>query len=152
MVTALGTGWAEADHVYFPDPWPKDRHHKRRLFDPATVDLVIALLRPGGRLFFASDFLEYGAVVTKILRAHPAVDLEVRDAPWPEGARTNYEAKFVAEGRPIARLIARRREISEEELLHPDGRVGVLAAMRPVARPELDGGEGIASRGPRGRT
>jgi len=130
MTAALDRGWADAVHVYFPDPWPKDRHHKRRLFDPETVDLVLGLVRPGGKLFFASDFLEYGALVQELLAAHPAVDLEVVDELWPDGARTNYEAKFVAEGRPIVRLVARRRD--GEGLLHPAGRAGVLVAPRSL--------------------
>ena len=130
MAAALTAGWAESVHVYFPDPWPKDRHHKRRLFDPETVDLVLGLLRPGGKLFFASDFLEYGELVREILARHPAVELELVRDLWPDGARTNYEAKFVAEGRPIVRLIATRRELfSGDLLLHPAGRTGVLAAM-----------------------
>lgn len=130
MAAVLGAGFAESVHVYFPDPWPKDRHHKRRLFDPLTVDLVLGLLRPGGRLYFASDFLDYGAVVRELLAAHPAVELEVVDQCWPDGARTNYEAKFVTEGREIIRLIARRRRAQEVALLHPAGRAGIVAATR----------------------
>ena len=42
----LPRGFARAVHVYFPDPWPKARHHRRRLFDPETVDLVLGLLEP----------------------------------------------------------------------------------------------------------
>ena len=64
----LPAGFASALHVYFPDPWPKSRHHKRRLFDPQTVDLVLRLLRRGGRFSFATDFLEYGERVVEILR------------------------------------------------------------------------------------
>ena len=51
----LPSGFAEAAHVYFPDPWPKSRHQKRRLFDRETVDLVLGTLARGGRLFFATD-------------------------------------------------------------------------------------------------
>ena len=94
-------------HVYFPDPWPKSRHHKRRLFEVETVDLVLGLLAPGGRLFFATDFLDYGEAVGEILASHPHVEVERRPGPWPEGPRTNYEAKYVREGRPILRLEAR---------------------------------------------
>lgn len=132
MATALGAGWAEAVHVYFPDPWPKDRHHKRRLFDPQTVDLLLGLLRPGGSLCFATDFLAHGAIVRELLAAHPAVELQVVDELWPDGARTNYEDKFVTAGRPILRLIARRRPTYEGALLHPAGRAGIVAAPRQV--------------------
>jgi tRNA (guanine-N7-)-methyltransferase len=127
--TSLPCAFAAAVHVYFPDPWPKDRHRKRRLFDPETVDLVLRLLVPGGRLSFASDFLEYGELVVALLREHPAVEVERVDGGWPEGPRTNYEAKFVAEGRPVVRLVATR--VAEAcELIHPDGREGVLTAPR----------------------
>lgn len=133
MVAALHPGWASAVHVYFPDPWPKDRHHKRRLFDPETVDLVLGLLRPGGTLWFASDFLEYGALVRDILADHPAVDLDEVTEPWEDGARTNYEAKFIEEGRPIIRLGATRRVEFEGALLHPAGREGIVVANRQPA-------------------
>src|SRR5690606_19215728 len=65
--TVLPAGFADVLHIYFPDPWPKSRHHKRRLFDPESVDLVLGLLRPGGRLEFATDFLEYGELVAELL-------------------------------------------------------------------------------------
>ena len=130
MITALGSAWASAVHVYFPDPWPKDRHHKRRLFDPETVDLVLGMLRPGGTLWFASDFLEYGALVREILANHPAVQLAEVNEPWSDGARTNYEAKFIEEGRPIIRLAATRRREFRGALLHPAGREGVVVANR----------------------
>ena len=47
----------------FPDPWPKTRHHRRRLLDPSTVDLVVGVLAPGGALYFATDHADYGAAV-----------------------------------------------------------------------------------------
>lgn len=120
-------GFAAAVHVYFPDPWPKSRHHKRRLFDPETVDLVLALLRPGGRLLFATDFLEYGALVQEILESYPGLSVTRRDRPWDDGARTNYEAKYLVEGRPILRLEATLDPGAA--LLHPRGAQGVLVAV-----------------------
>jgi tRNA (guanine-N7-)-methyltransferase len=130
MATSLPTTFADAVHVYFPDPWPKDRHRKRRLFDSETVDLVLGLLRPGGELCFATDFLEYGEFVGSLLAAHPAMEVEVVEGAWPEGPRTNYEAKFVAAGRPVVRLVATRRSAPAADLLHPAGRPGVLSAPR----------------------
>lgn len=132
LTAVLPRAFAAAVHVYFPDPWPKSRHHKRRLFDPETVDLVLDLLAPGGRLFFATDFLDYGETVADILASHPRVRVERRPDPWPEGPRTNYEAKYVAEGRPILRLEA---AVVPADLgagaspgLHPAGAAAVLAA------------------------
>ncbi|HSM13642.1 MAG TPA: hypothetical protein VLA66_06210 [Thermoanaerobaculia bacterium] len=114
----LPRGFAADLHVYFPDPWPKARHQRRRLFSPASVDLLLGALTTGGRLHFATDFLEYGAEVEAILRAHPALRVERLEGPWPDGARTNYEAKYVAEGRPILRLSAR---LVDDPVPHPDG-------------------------------
>lgn len=116
--TSLPRGMASLVHVYFPDPWPKSKHHRRRLFDPATVDLVLGLLAPGGTLAFASDFVAYGEAVASLLEEHPSLDVVRLDA-WPEGPRTNYESKYVREGRPIVRVEARLTRPLE---LHP--RVG----------------------------
>jgi tRNA (guanine-N7-)-methyltransferase len=126
LSAGLPAGFAAAVHVYFPDPWPKSRHHKRRLFDPETLDLVIGLVRPGGRLLFATDFLEYGELVREILEGYPGIRVERRDRVWDEGPRTHYEAKYVAERRPILRLEITRE--SDALPLHPRGAEGVLAA------------------------
>jgi tRNA (guanine-N7-)-methyltransferase len=126
LSSVLPRGFASAVHVYFPDPWPKSRHHKRRLFDPQTVDLVIGLVRPGGHLYFATDFLEYGEIVREILEGYPGIRVERRDRVWDEGPRTNYEAKYIVEGRPILRLEVTRED--ETAPLHPAGAARVLAA------------------------
>ena len=124
LATALPRGFASAVHVYFPDPWPKARHRKRRLFEADTVDLVLGLLAPGGRLLFATDFVEYGGRVAELLAGHPNLELRRLDG-WPEGPRTNYELKYEREGRPIVRLEA---HCAAAPGLHPEGRPAVLAA------------------------
>lgn len=124
LAAVLPAGFAAAVHVYFPDPWPKGRHQKRRLFDPATVDLVLGLLAPGGRLAFATDYVEYGESVAAILAGVPGLALRRLEA-WPEGPRTNYEAKYAAEGRPILRLEA--APTAPAAPLHPEGAAAVLA-------------------------
>ena len=121
-------GFASALHVYFPDPWPKIRHHKRRLFDPETVDLVLRLLRQGGRFSFATDFLDYGEKVAEILSGYPGLRFERRDRPWDEGPRTNYEAKYEIEGRPILRLEGVLEIDGRDVPLHPRGARAVMAA------------------------
>jgi tRNA (guanine-N7-)-methyltransferase len=135
LSAVLPRGFARAVHVYHPDPWPKARHHKRRLFDPETIDLVLGALVPGGTLFLGTDHLDYGELVMEILDRHPAVTYRRLDGPWPDGPRTNYEAKYVAEGRPILRL-----EVTagpEPERLHPDGEAGIVSAVRPPSPDEL---------------
>lgn len=132
--TVLPRECAQVLHIYFPDPWPKLRHHKRRLFDPTTVDLVLGLVAPDGVLAFATDFLEYGERVRELLESHPAVVVERRDEAWPDGARTNYEAKYIAEGRPILRLVVRRTGAPIEP--HPAGLEAVVHAWSPGATGE----------------
>lgn len=133
IATLLPAGMARAVHVYFPDPWPKSRHHRRRLLDPRTVDLVLSLLDPPrGKLFFATDHLEYGEGVAETLARHPGVEMDRIDSGWPEGPRTNYEAKFEREGRPIVRLAARLRGGGLASLLHPAGRDDLLVGPAPA--------------------
>jgi tRNA (guanine-N7-)-methyltransferase len=146
LSAVLPAAFADVLHVYFPDPWPKAKHHKRRLFDPETVDLVLGLVRPGGRFCFATDFLDYGELVCEILDAQPAVTYERRGEPWPDGARTHYEAKYVEEGRPILRLEGRVSPTPTvispgashlgEGLLHPAAREAVLCGWAESARAE----------------
>lgn len=136
LSTALPRAFADVVHVYHPDPWPKARHHKRRLFDPETVDLVLGAVRPGGTLCFATDHLEYGEVVVEILERHPAVSLRRLDGPWPDGPRTNYEAKYVEEGRPILRVVV-TVDPDHPAGLHPDGLAGIVAAVRVPGEEEL---------------
>lgn len=130
LAAILPRSFAEILHVYFPDPWPKSRHHKRRLFDPETVDLVLGVLAPGGELFFATDHLEYGEEVQELLASFPGLTVERRDEPWPDGARTHYEAKYVAAGREILRLTARLDQAAPPGL-HQRGRPGILSAVAP---------------------
>jgi tRNA (guanine-N7-)-methyltransferase len=122
----LERGIARAVHVYFPDPWPKLRHHRRRLLDRSTVDLVVGALAPGGALYFATDHADYGAAVGRVLERYPAVRVERLEGQWPDGARTHYETKYEREGRPILRLAITRVAPAGTSLLHPDGAVEVL--------------------------
>ena len=95
-------------HVYFPDPWPKKRHRKRRLFTEAFCAELRRTLAPGGTLFFATDHPEYYREVLPLLRA--VLDVTEHPEPWEDApaGRTNYEIKYLRQGRPIYRLVARR--------------------------------------------
>jgi len=128
IAAILPAGFARAVHVYFPDPWPKARHHRRRLFDPETVDLVLGLLIPGGELCFATDFIDYGELVEELLASHPGCHVERLTEGWPEGPRTNYEAKYVRQGRRILRLVVTWQPLSPTQTLHPLGASGIVAA------------------------
>ena len=95
-----------AYHVYFPDPWPKKRHRKRRLFNPGFLDEVVRTLPGGGTLDFATDYVEYYEEIRALLDASDRLG---RLAEIPERVRelgrdlTNFETKYTAEGRAIHR-------------------------------------------------
>ena len=90
----------QAFHLYFPDPWPKKRHHKRRLFDDAFLREVTRALRVGGQLRLATDHEEYFEVMVEVLSR--ADRLVGTDVTW-DGVRTNYEDKYIASGKQIKR-------------------------------------------------
>lgn len=127
---------AQAVHVYFPDPWPKSRHQKRRLVDFGTADVFLELLAPGGRLYFATDHLEYALSVAQVLERHTAVSVEELRGAWPEGPRTNYEVKYMAEGRPIVRLVATRRQQTRLPMLQPEAVTSVAVGVSSSRRVE----------------
>ena len=60
--------------LYFPDPWPKKRHHKRRIVQPAFASLVASRLKPGGRFRLATDWEPYAAGMLEVLNATPGLE------------------------------------------------------------------------------
>jgi tRNA (guanine-N7-)-methyltransferase len=98
----------QAVHVYFPDPWWKKRHHKRRVFTAEFVTECVRVLRPGGQLHAATDVDEYAAVMTALLAEQPAL----QSMPPPSEKEpihdldylTNFERKFRKQGKPIFRM------------------------------------------------
>jgi len=96
-------------HVYFPDPWPKKRHHKRRLVDAEWASAAARALAPGCLLRIASDHEEYFSVIDGFLSKEPLLErLPPGEAgDWFSG--TSYELKFLKTGRPIHRIVCRRR-------------------------------------------
>jgi tRNA (guanine-N7-)-methyltransferase len=93
--------------VFFPDPWPKARHAKRRLVGPAFLSLVADRLRPGGRLHVATDDAPYFARVRSALAEHDRFDV----LSYDRGLRpvTRYERRGLAAGRPAQDVVAVRR-------------------------------------------
>jgi len=82
-------------HVFFPDPWPKKRHHKRRLLKPAFVHELALRLAPGGYLHVATDWEEYAQEILATLAAEPLLENTASGfAPRPEHRPlTKFEAR-----------------------------------------------------------
>lgn len=96
--------------IFFPDPWPKKKHHKRRLVDPSFVALAASRLVPGGRLHMATDWAEYADVMLAVCTAEPALRNEFDTwAPRPDWRPvTKFETRARAEGRASHDLMFRR--------------------------------------------
>jgi tRNA (guanine-N7-)-methyltransferase len=91
-----------AYHIYFPDPWPKRRHHRRRLFTIAFVRDLHRTLQSSGAVHIATDFEDYFAQIQGVMRESNGF-FEVSPASMPEAAKTDYEREFLAAGRAVFR-------------------------------------------------
>jgi len=107
---------AAFDRIYamFPDPWPKTRHHRRRLIAPETLDEIARLLKPGGIFRMASDHMEYIRWTLFHVRRHAAFEwVARRPVDWrrryDDSTPTRYEAKAVSKGAECVYLTFRRR-------------------------------------------
>ncbi|BCL16716.1 tRNA (guanosine(46)-N7)-methyltransferase TrmB [Micromonospora sagamiensis] len=111
LARRLPEGTLDAVHAYFPDPWPKARHHKRRLVQPAHVALLRSRLVPGGTLHCATDWAEYAAAMRETLDADPElVDTRPGDTTRPAHRPvTKFERRALLAGRPVTDLVYRRR-------------------------------------------
>lgn len=103
----VAPGSLAAVHIYFPDPWWKARHKKRRVFCAAFVEDVERALQPAGDFFMATDVEEYFGVMIELMGSHPRFLAQPTPEPGLPGHDldylTNFERKFRIEGRPIYR-------------------------------------------------
>ncbi|MGC6460110.1 MAG: tRNA (guanosine(46)-N7)-methyltransferase TrmB [Akkermansiaceae bacterium] len=93
-------------HLLCPDPWPKAKHHRRRLFQRPFLDAVVRVLKPGGELLFKTDHAEYFEWSEEHLEDYPGL----RQFDWPEDAffypKTDFQLQWEAEGKFLHRLRA----------------------------------------------
>ena len=89
--------------TFFPDPWPKSRHHKRRLVTPSFARLAASRLRPGGSWRLATDWAEYAEQMREVLDAEPGLTGGVVER-WQDRPVTKFERKGLAVGREITDL------------------------------------------------
>jgi tRNA (guanine-N7-)-methyltransferase len=114
LLDALAPASLDRVFILFPDPWPKTRHHKRRLVSTATLDRLAVLMRKGAELRLATDDRDYLVWMLEHATAHPEfvwlargpADWRERPSDWPP---TRYEEKARAAGRTPAFLRFPRR-------------------------------------------
>lgn len=101
-------------HVFFPDPWHKKRHHKRRIIQADFVSLIASRLAPGGYLHCATDWEEYAEWMMRVLSAEPLLQNSAPEAgyaPRPDyRPLTKFEQRGLRLGHGVWDLVFRRRE------------------------------------------
>jgi len=100
----------DAVHLFFPDPWPKKRHHKRRLVQPPFVALLASRMKPGAYLHAATDWEDYAAQMLEVLSAEPSLGntcdgYAERPATRPE---TKFERRGLRLGHRVWDLVFRK--------------------------------------------
>jgi tRNA (guanine-N7-)-methyltransferase len=98
-------------HIFFPDPWHKKRHHKRRLIQPPLVNLLASRLAPGGYIHLATDWQDYAEQMLAVLSAEPLLVNSVTDyAPRPDTRPlTKFEQRGIRLGHGVWDLVFRRQ-------------------------------------------
>lgn len=99
-------------HIFFPDPWPKKRHHKRRLIQPPFLDLLANKLKPDGILHLASDWRHYAEYMLSVLEASPCFSNTSAQGFVPRPAQrplTKYEQRGHKLGHNVYDLVFKRR-------------------------------------------
>ena len=97
-------------HVFFPDPWPKKRHHKRRLIQPELVKLLVQKLAAGSYVHLATDWQEYAHHMLSVLQAEPGLVNTATNFAIRPGYRSTsgFERKGLAKGHAVWDLLFRR--------------------------------------------
>ena len=100
-------------HIWFPDPWPKKRHHKRRLIQPDFIELLASRMHPGAILHLATDWADYAEHMLEVMTAAPAFCNTAAEAyaprpPWRP--MTRFEQRGERLGHEVYDLLFERRE------------------------------------------
>jgi len=106
-------GSVDCFHIYFPDPWPKKRHHKRRFFCPDNMQQLIRALKTGGRLKIVTDHSDYFEVIKELIKTESNTLEEIEfvrpaAAEVGEWVGTNFERKYLKQNIPIYTLALRK--------------------------------------------
>ena len=104
-------------YVLFPDPWPKKRHHKRRLLQESTLSLFHQLLKDTGNLLIATDHVEYAEWIAKKIKKTPFFtwqNQEDPEKPFPNWAETRYQKKALTQNRKAVFFHLTKNQLSKE--------------------------------------
>ncbi|MBN1834880.1 MAG: methyltransferase domain-containing protein [Spirochaetales bacterium] len=108
VLPLMPAGSVDRVHLYFPDPWPKSRHRRRRFLRMPNLDRLAGILAPGGLILFATDFFDYYLQAKLLFAVHP--DLLSVEAGLPEQAFGSvFARRFQELGKTVHRAAARRR-------------------------------------------
>jgi tRNA (guanine-N7-)-methyltransferase len=131
----LTPGSLDGLRVYFPDPWPKKRHHKRRLIQPEFLTLVASRLRPGAIVHCATDWEPYAEQMLDVLTAHPDFENTRADggfAPRPDfRPLTRFEGQGLDKGHVVNDLLFRRVQQREQEQMQEQMREQMQKSEQP---------------------
>ncbi|TDR70728.1 tRNA (guanosine(46)-N7)-methyltransferase TrmB [Paludibacterium purpuratum] len=108
----LADGCLDGIHIFFPDPWPKKRHHKRRLIQSPLIAKLATKLRPGGYLHAATDWEEYAVQILDVFGQEPLLGNSVAEgfAPRPDyRPLTKFELRGIRLGHGVWDVIFKRR-------------------------------------------
>ena len=96
-------------HIFFPDPWPKKRHHKRRLIQPPLIALLAGRIKRGGYVHAATDWQEYAEQILDVLRHEPLLQNTAQDyAPRPAyRPQTKFESRGLKLGHGVWDIVFR---------------------------------------------
>ena len=107
----IGENTLSGIHLFFPDPWPKTRHHKRRLIQPEFVRLLASRLRPGGHIHTATDWEHYAAHILASFENEPLLENTANGyAPRPAyRPLTKFEQRGLKLGHGVWDIVFRKR-------------------------------------------
>lgn len=122
----IAPGTLAGVHLFFPDPWPKKRHHKRRLVQPPFAALLASRLRPGGYVHAATDWEDYARQILAVFSAEPALENAAGGfADRPETRPvTKFEQRGLALGHRVWDVLFRKRRTPSQSLPLPGGGLG----------------------------
>ena len=106
-------GSIDAFHIYFPDPWPKSKHRKRRFFTMENLSLMHDLLRVGGKLFFGTDFFDYYIQAKVLVALHEGFRISAE--PGPDSVLTSLYGQKFAGARKQIHLFSAVRCVSTDD-------------------------------------